>query len=198
MCLTGKRQGACGCSTTAAGETATLWAPHPAPAVSAGGGQEATVTLGPGTWLSPNGHHCSNKLNNPPRKIPESECSTVPRNPALFQAVAEWGCKSPTPGCRTVALHSQQGWWGKEGKGGRRCLLGIKSLWANPSHWTPKHTCLKPCAANPHKYCLFLLCSEIMPTSPEGWDWRQHSQPKHDRCRHAVATSLNLLLEVQK
>lgn len=78
----------------------------------------------------------------------------------------------------------KQDWWGKEGKGGKKVPFGNYSLPVNPrlteqpAPQTPKHVRLKLCAANQCNYYLFLLFGEIVPTGLEGWERRQHSQPK--------------------
>lgn len=86
------------------------------------------------------------------------------------------GCHSP---------FCKQDWWGKEGQGGKQVPFGYYSLRVKPclteqpAPQTPKCVRLKLHAANQCKYYLFLLFGEIMPTSLEGWEQRQHSQPKH-------------------
>lgn len=94
------------------------------------------------------------------------------------------GLQQSNPGCRAVTPHLQTGLVGKGGAGGKKLPFGYYSLRVNPclteqpAPQTPKCVRLKLRAANQCKYYLLLLFGEIMPTSLEGWEQQQHSQPK--------------------
>ena len=119
-CIAGKRQDARGCSTEAAREMTALWALHPT-ALPWRSQLEEDKKL----WFlwgqRPASHltytTAQMKANNPPGKTQSPSALLYPEILLCFRLSAEWGCDSPTPGCRAVAPHLQTGPVGKGGEG---------------------------------------------------------------------------------
>lgn len=178
--ITGKRQDAHRCSAMVARDMTTLWAPHPTVLPQLEEGKKLWLPWG----QRPASHLIYTvapmKVNKPSGKSQESE---YPQILLCFRLSAEWDCNSPSPGCRTVTPRLQTGLVRKGGEGGQEGLLEATSststrLTEKAAPQAPKRVRLKVCAANHCKCYVFLLFSEIMPTSLEGWEWWQHKQVK--------------------